>query len=79
MLCGLTRSASRSWGSISEMVSSARPGCISVARSSFLLARESRSDRRMCAETITQGPKEISCSNERPLHLQQKSCAMAQV
>ena len=49
---------------MSEIVSSVRPGCISVARSSFLFTRESRSDRRMCARTMTFGPKETSCNKD---------------
>lgn len=54
-----TRSVSRSWGHISEMVTSVRPGCARVARSSFLL-RCTRSDRLTCARTLMSGPKETT-------------------
>ena len=46
------------------MVSSERPGCISVARSNFLFTLKSRSDRRMCALTTTLGLKQIACNSE---------------
>ncbi len=49
---------------MSEIVSSVRPGCISVARSSFRFTRESRSDRRRCARTTISGQKETSCNND---------------
>ena len=69
---GLTRLASRSCGSISEMVSFVRPGCASVARRSFRFTSTSRSDSLMCAHTVTFGPNTTSCN----CHLGRQACEM---